>query len=97
MSKSYLWSEDAYGTKVMLESIAKLISSVLQEFAPNESTTVEKYEKATTPKRKAVVELKDALAFVKIIQDKYAHVKCPKIGFSDEDYDEMMGAGDNRP
>ncbi len=97
MSKSYLWSESAYETKVMLESIAKLISSVLQEFAPNESTTVEKYEKATTLKRKTVVELKDALAFVKIIQDKYAHVKCPKIGFSDEDYNEMQGADDNCP
>ena len=97
MSKSYLWSESAYETKVMLESIAKLISSVLQEFAPNESTTVEKYEKATTLKRKTVVELKDALAFVKIIQDKYAYVKCPRIGFSDEDYNEMQGADDNCP
>ena len=43
------------------------------------------------------MELKDALAFVKIIQDKYAHVKCPQIGFSDEDYNEMMDAGDNCP
>ena len=90
-------SDSAYGTKVMLESIAKLISSGLQEFAPNESTTVEKYEKATTPKRKAVVELKDALAFVKIIQDKYAHVECPQLGFSDEDYNEWLSADDNCP
>jgi len=65
MSKSYLWSEDAYETKVMLESIR--------------------------------TELSNALAFIEIIEKKYAHVKCPKIGFSDEDYDEMMGAGDNCP
>ena len=90
-------SDSAYGTKVMLGSIDKLICDALQEIAPDESTTVEAYEKAITPTRKAVVALKDALAFVKQIKEKYAHVECPQIGFSNEDYDEMMGAGDNRP
>jgi len=65
MSKSYLWSEDAYETKVMLESIR--------------------------------TELSNALAFIEIIEEKYAHVKCPQVGLPDEDHDEMMGAGDNRP
>ena len=90
-------SDSAYGTKVMLGSIDKLICDALQEIAPDESTTVEAYEKATTPTRRAVVALKDALVFVKQIEEKYAHVKCPQIGFSEEDYNEMMGAGDNRP
>ena len=90
-------SDSAYGTKVMLGSIDKLICDALQEIAPDESPTVEAYEKAITPTRKAVVALKDALAFVKQIKEKYAHVECPQIGFSNEDYDEMMGAGDNRP
>ena len=89
--------EDAYQTKVMLESIHHLIYEALQEIAPNESTIVEAYEKATTPTRKAVVALKDALYFVKQIEYKYEHVECPQIGFSDEDYDEMQGADDNRP
>ena len=97
MSKSYLWSEDAYETKVMLGSINKLVCDALQEIAPDESTTVEAYEKATTPTRKAVVALKDALAFVKHIEEKYAHVKCPQVGFSDEDYNEMLGSDDNLP
>ena len=97
MSKSYLWSENAYETKVMLGSINKLVCDALQEIAPDESTTVEAYEKATTPTRKAVVALKDAQAFVKLIEEEYARVKCPQAGFSDEDYNEMMGAGDNRP
>ena len=97
MSKSYLWSEDAYETKVMLESIDRLVCDALQEIAPNESTIVEAYEKATTPTRKAVVALKDALVFVKQVREKYAHVECPRIGFSDEDYNEMQGADDNRP
>ena len=88
---------DAYDSKITLESIDRLICRALQEIAPNERTTVEKYEKAITPTRKAVVALKDALAFVKHIKEKYAHVKCPQIGFSEEDYNEMMGAGDNRP
>ena len=65
MSKSYLWSETAYETKVMLESIR--------------------------------TELSNALAFIKIIEEKYAHVKCPQVGFSDEDYNEMQGADDNCP
>ena len=90
-------SVDAYDTKITLKSIDRLICEALQEIAPNESTIVEAYEKATTPTRKAVVALKDALAFVKHIKEKYAHVKCPQIGFSEEDYNEMMGAGDNRP
>ena len=90
-------SVDAYDTKITLKSIDRLICEALQEIAPNEKTTVEKYEKATTPTRKAVVALKDALAFVKHVKEKYAHVKCPQIGFSEEDYNEMMGAGDNRP
>tara|TARA_R100001132_G_C3272543_1_gene94534 strand:- start:2843 stop:3118 length:276 start_codon:yes stop_codon:yes gene_type:complete len=90
-------SDSAYGTKVMLGSIDKLICDALQEIAPDESTTVEAYEKAITPTRKAVVALKDALAFVKQIKEKYAHVECPQIGFSNEDYNEMMDAGDNRP
>ena len=97
MSKSYLWSENAYETKVMLGSIDKLICDALQEIAPDESTTVEAYEKATTPTRKAVVALKDALAFVKVIEEKYAHVECPQLGFSDEDYNEWLSADDNCP
>ena len=44
-------SDSAYGTKVMLGSIDKLICDALQEIAPGESTTVEAYEKATTPTR----------------------------------------------
>jgi len=90
-------SDSAYKTKVMLGSIDKLICEALQEIAPNENTTVEAYEKATTPTRKAVVALKDALVFVKQTKEKYAHVECPRIGFSDEDYNEMQGADDNRP
>ena len=90
-------SDSAYGTKVMLGSIDKLICDALQEIAPGESTTVEAYEKATTPTRKAVVALKDALAFVRIIEEKYAHVECPQVGFPDEDYNEMLGAADNLP
>ena len=90
-------SDSAYGTKVMLGSIDKLICESLQEIAPDESTTVEAYEKATTPTRKAVVALKDALAFVRIIEEKYAHVECPQVGFPDEDYNEMLGADDNLP
>ena len=90
-------SDCAYGTKVMLGSIDKLICDALQEIAPDESTTVEAYEKATTPTRRAVVALKDALVFVKHIEEKYAHVKCPRVGFSDEDYFEMQGTDDNRP
>ena len=90
-------SDSAYDTKITLKAIDKLICEALQEIAPNESTIVEAYEKATTPTRKAVVALKDALAFVKHIKEKYAHVECPRIGFSDEDYDEMQGADDNRP
>jgi len=43
------------------------------------------------------VGLKDALYFVNQIECKYAHVECPQIGFSDEDYNEMQGADDNRP
>ena len=97
MGNSYLWSESAYETKVMLGSINKLVCDALQEIAPDERTTVEAYEKATTPTRKAVVALKDALAFVKLIEEKYAHVKCPQVGFSDEDYNEMQGADDNCP
>ena len=90
-------SDSAYGTKVMLGSIDKLICDALQEIAPGESTTVESYEKATTPTRKAVVALKDALAFVKVIEEKYAHVECPQVGFPDEDYNEMLGSDDNLP
>ena len=90
-------SDSAYGTKVMLGSIDKLICDALQEIAPGESTTVEAYEKATTPTRKAVVALKDALAFVRIIEEKYAHVECPQVGFPDEDYNEMLGADDILP
>ena len=90
-------SDSAYGTKVMLGSIDKLICDALQEIAPDESTTVEAYEKATTPTRKAVVALKDALAFVKVIKEKYAHVECPQLGFSDEDYNEWLSADDNCP
>jgi len=90
-------SDSAYETKVMLGSIDKLICDALQEIAPNESTTVEAYEKATTPTRKAVVALKDALAFVKIIKEKYDHVECPQLGFSDEDYNEWLSADDNCP
>ena len=90
-------SDSAYETKVMLGSIDKLICNALQEIAPDESTTVEAYEKATTPTRKAVVALKDALAFVKVIEEKYAHVECPQLGFSDEDYNEWLSADDNCP
>ena len=42
-------------------------------------------------------ELSNALAFIKIIEEKYAHVKCPQVGLSDEDYNEMQGADDNCP
>ena len=90
-------SDSAYGTKVMLGSIDKLICDALQEIAPDESTTVEAYEKAITPTRKAVVALKDALAFVKVIEEKYAHVECPQLGFSDDDYNEWLSADDNCP
>ncbi len=90
-------SDSAYETKVMLGSIDKLICDALQEIAPDESTTVEAYEKATTPTRKAVIALKDALAFVKLIEEKYAHVECPQLGFSDEDYNEWLSADDNCP
>jgi hypothetical protein len=90
-------SDSAYETKVMLGSIDKLICDALQEIAPDESTTVESYEKATTPTRKAVVALKDALAFVKLIEEKYAHVECPQVGFPDEDYNEWLSADDNCP
>ena len=90
-------SDSAYETKVMLGSINKLVCDALQEIAPDESTTVESYEKATTPTRKAVVALKDALAFVKVIEEKYAHVECPQLGFSDEDYNEWLSADDNCP
>ena len=90
-------SDSAYDTKITLKSIDKLICEALQEIAPDESTTVEAYEKATTPTRKAVVALKDALTFVKQIEYKYAHVECPQVGFPDEDYNEMLGGDDNRP
>ena len=90
-------SDSAYGSIVMLGSIDKLNCDALQEIAPDESTTVEAYEKATTPTRKAVVALKDALAFVKVIEEKYAHVECPQLGFSDEDYNEWLSADDNCP
>ena len=90
-------SDRAYETKVMLGSINKLVCDALQEIAPDESTIVEAYEKATTPTRKAVVALKDALAFVRLIEEKYAHVECPQVGFPDEDYNEMLGADDNLP
>jgi len=42
-------------------------------------------------------ELSNALAFIKIIEEKYAHVECPQVGFSDDDYNEMQDANDNRP
>ena len=90
-------SDSAYGTKVMLGSIDKLICDALQEIAPDESTRVEAYEKPTTPTRKAVVALKDALVFVKQIKEKYAHVECPQVGLPDEDYNEMLGSDDNLP
>ena len=90
-------SDSAYGTKVMLGSIDKLICDALQEIAPDESTRVEAYEKPTTPTRKAVVALKDALVFVKQIKEKYAHVECPQVGFPEEDYNEMLGSDDNLP
>ena len=90
-------SDSAYGTKVMLGSIDKLICDALQEIAPDESTTVEEYEKATTPTRKAVVALMDALVFVKQIEEKYTNVECPQVGFPDEDYNEMLDSDDNLP
>ena len=43
-------------------------------------------------------DLENSLAFVNIIYNKhYEHIECPQIGFSDEDYNEMQGADDNRP
>ena len=78
-------NEGAYETKVMLESIHHLVYDALKE------------AEMLPTSRKTIVGLKDALYFVKQIEYKYEHVKCPQIGFSDEDYDEMMGAGDNRP
>jgi len=79
-------NEGAYQTKVMLESIRSLIYNALEEAEMLPAFT-----------RKTVVGLKDALYFVHQIQHKYDHIECPKIGFSDEDYDEMQCADDNRP
>lgn len=79
-------NDSAYQTKVMLESIRSLIYDALEEAEMLPMLT-----------RKTATGLKDALYFVHQIQGKYEHVECPKIGFSDEDYDEMQGAGDNRP
>ena len=79
-------NEGAYETKVMLESIHRLVYEALAEAEMHPAFT-----------RKTIVGLKDALYFVKQIEYKYEHVECPQTGFSDEDYDEMMGAGDNRP
>ena len=78
-------NEDAYQTKVMLESIHNLVYDALKE------------AEMLPTSRKTIVGLKDALYFVKQIQYKYEHVKCPRVGFSDEDYNEMQGADDNRP
>ena len=78
-------NEGAYETKVMLESIHGAIYEAIRE---NEMQTL-----TTT----TITGLKDALYFVKQIQHKYEHVECPQLGFSDEDYDEMQGADDNRP
>jgi len=78
-------NEGAYETKVMLESIHHLIYEVLAE------------AEMLPISRKAIVGLKDALYFVKQIEYKYEHVECPQLGFSDEDYNEMQGADDNRP
>jgi hypothetical protein len=79
-------NEGAYETKVMLESINHLVYDALEEAEMHPAFT-----------RKTIVGLKDALYFVKQIQYKYEHVKCPRVGFSDEDYNEMQGADDNRP
>ena len=78
-------NEGAYETKVMLESIHNLVYDALKE------------AEMLPTSRKTIVGLKEALYFVNQIEYKYAHVECPEVGFSDEDYDEMQGAGDNRP
>lgn len=75
----------AYQTKVMLESIHTLVYDALKE------------AEMLPTSRQTILGLKDALYFVNQIEYKYAHVECPQLGFSDEDYDEMQGAGDNRP
>ena len=79
-------NEGAYETKVMLESIHHLVYEALAEAEMHPAFT-----------RKTIVGLKDALYFVNQIECKYAHVECPQLGFSDEDYNEMQGADDNRP
>ena len=78
-------NEGAYETKVMLESIHHLVYDALKE------------AEMLPTSRKTIVGLKDALAFIKIIEEKYTHVKCPQVGLSDEDYNEMQGADDNCP
>ena len=79
-------NEGAYETKVMLESIHHLIYNALEEAEMHPAFT-----------RKTIVGLKDALYFVKQIEYKYEHVKCPQVGLSEEDINEMQCADDNRP
>ena len=98
-SKSYLWSESAYETKVMLESVHRAISEALDRLwqggirPPSQNLG----SGPPSPAQKTVINLKDGLCFIEKIQEKYAHVKCPQVGLSDEDYNEMQGADDNRP
>ena len=77
--------KSAYETKVMLEFVRGAIYEAISETEMLPIT------------RKAITGLKDALYFVHQIQHKYDHIKCPQLGFSDEDYNEMQGADDNRP
>ena len=82
-------SESAYETKVMLGSINNLVYETLKRLVKKEKTSMVDYTD--------IENLSNALSFVVIILKKYEHVECPQIGFSDEDYNEMQGAGDNRP
>jgi len=82
-------SEGAYETKVMLGSINNLIYETLKRLVKKEKTSMVDYSD--------IDNLSNALSFVEIILKKYEHVECPQLGFSDEDYNEMQGAGDNRP
>jgi len=82
-------NESAYETRCMLGSINNLIYETLKRLIKKEKTSIVDYTD--------IENLDNALSFVEIILKKYEHVECPQIGFSDEDYNEMQGADDNRP
>jgi hypothetical protein len=82
-------NEGAYETKVMLGSINNLVYETLKRLVKKEKTSMVDYSD--------IENLSNALSFVEIILKKYEHVECPQLGFSDEDYNEMQSADDNRP